>query len=127
MIEERIAMSQKERDWLPVSTDSQDGWLKHGKCPVRTKPPEYTAYQRQRSWCRGPKGRFYEYYGGRGIEFRFETFPEFYKQVGDKPSPDHWLMRLDSDGHFEAGNLHWVRRRKKIKRGKKWNRVTKVS
>jgi hypothetical protein len=25
-------------------------------------------------------------------------------------------MRIDTEGHFEAGNLHWVRRGKKRKR-----------
>jgi hypothetical protein len=87
--------------------------FKHGKCPVRKKFPEYSAYHRQRSLCRNPKTKWYEYYGGRGIEFRFDSFPEFYACVGDKPSADHWLMRIDPDGHFEAENLEWVVRRKK--------------
>jgi hypothetical protein len=102
------------------------GW-KHGKSPVGRKIAVYSAYYRERSLCRNPNIPFFEYYGGRGIEFRFDTFPEFYAVVGDKPGVDYWLMRLDSDGHFEAGNLHWVRRGKKRKRKGKGNRVTKVS
>jgi hypothetical protein len=56
----------------------------------------------------------------RGIEFRFDDFAAFYAAVGDKPSPDHWLVRIDRDGHIEAGNLHWIAikrdRKRKCKR-----------
>jgi len=52
----------------------------------------------------------------KGIKFLFRTFAEFYKEVGDKPSPDHWLQRLDKNGHFERGNLIWIKKRRRKKR-----------
>src|ERR1700675_4191761 len=86
--------------------------LRHGKCPASRKVPVYSAYHRQRSLCRNPNTKSYEYYGGRSIRFLFPDFPSFYAEVGDKPGPDYWLMRRDSDGDFIAGNLEWVQKGK---------------
>jgi hypothetical protein len=88
---------------------------RHGKSPASHKVPVYSAYHRQRSLCRNPNVKFYEYYGGRSIRFCFDSFPEFYAEVGDKPGPDYWLMRRDSDGDFIAGNLEWVQKGKRKK------------
>jgi hypothetical protein len=55
--------------------------------------------------CRNPKARGYKYYGGRGIEVRFASFKEFYAHVGPRPSAQHSLDRIDSDGHYEPGNV----------------------
>lgn len=92
--------------------------FKHGHSRINRRTLVYSAYHRQRSLCRNPRTKFYEYYGGRGIAFLFDSFPQFYAEVGNKPTPDHRLMRIDSDGHFEAGNLLWVpmkrRRRKRV-------------
>jgi hypothetical protein len=87
--------------------------LRHGKCPALHTTPEYSAYIREKGWCRNPNDRHYAYYGGRFIAFNFLSFAEFYAEVGDRPSPDCWLMRKDRDGHFEEGNLEWVPRKRK--------------
>jgi hypothetical protein len=86
--------------------------FRHGMSPSTYKTPEYSAYHREKSLCRNPLIKHFKYYGGRGIEFRFDSFPEFYAVVGNKP-PGCWLMRIDRDGHFESGNLEWVPRNRK--------------
>jgi hypothetical protein len=58
--------------------------------------------------CRNPKTKAYKYYGARGIEVRFANFKEFYQHVGPRPSPKHSLDRIDSDGHYEPGNVRWA-------------------
>jgi hypothetical protein len=45
-------------------------------------------------------------YGGRGIEFRFTSFEEFYMELGDPP-PGMSLGRINNDGHYEPGNVRW--------------------
>jgi hypothetical protein len=82
--------------------------FRHGQSPAKNTNPVYDAYYRQRNWCRNPGGREAKYYHDRGIEFHFASFTAFYLEVGDKPGPDCWLMRIDPSGHFEPGNLHWV-------------------
>lgn len=48
-------------------------------------------------------------YGGRGIEFRFTSFEEFYICLGPRP-PGYTLDRIDNDGHYEKGNVRWATR-----------------
>jgi hypothetical protein len=39
---------------------------------------------------------------------------------GISPGPDYWLVRIDRDGHFEAGNMEWrpIKRHKRKRRSK---------
>jgi hypothetical protein len=93
--------------------------FRHGQSPAKNANPVYDAFYRQRSWCRNSFDRQARYYHDRGIEFRFDTFQDFYREVGNKPGPDCWLVRINRDGHFEPGNLHWIsvkRHRKRRKR-----------
>lgn len=67
-----------------------------------------------RARCRNPNAVGYEHYGGRGIEFRFASIPEFVDYImaalGPKPGPGRtWsLDRIDPNGHYERGNLRWA-------------------
>lgn len=72
------------------------------------KTPEYGIYFRAKQRCNSSTHFRYKYYGGRGIEFRFNTFKEFYKEVGERPTPKHSLDRIDVNGHYEIGNVRWA-------------------
>ena len=72
--------------------------------------PLYNRYNAARYRCQNPKSPAYKNYGGRGIEFRFTSFQEYLNAVGDSPSPDHTIDRIDNDGHYEASNIHWATR-----------------
>jgi hypothetical protein len=63
-----------------------------------------------RQRCTNPNHVSYKNYGGRGIEFRFESFKEFIEEIGLRPSPELTLDRIDNDGHYEAGNVRWATR-----------------
>lgn len=82
--------------------------LKHGRCRIGNKAPEYSAYYFAKRACQTPGSKFHPQYGARGIEFHFSSFPEFLAAVGDRPSPRHRLRRIDLDGHYEQANLKWV-------------------
>lgn len=50
-------------------------------------------------------------YVDRGVRMHpdwVDNFPAFYKEVGDKPSPQHQLDRVDNDRGYAPGNLRWV-------------------
>ena len=84
--------------------------LQHG-CARRTGwTPEYRAYVYAKSRCENPHRWNYPSYGGRGIEFRFASFSEFYAELGEKPQPkrNYSLDRIDNDGHYEVGNVRWT-------------------
>jgi hypothetical protein len=97
------------------------------------KHPEYTAYQTAKYRCTNPAAKSWDNYGGRGIEFRFNSFEEFIDalKTSDNPSgmrPEgadengyslYSLDRIDNDGHYEVkdgvSNIRWATRSQQIR------------
>lgn len=73
-----------------------------------SKTKEYNAFLRARERCVNKGHHTFEYYGGRGIEFRFSDFLEFLAEAGPAPSPQHSIDRIDPEGHYEPGNVRWA-------------------
>ena len=78
----------------------------------------YSRVQAMRARCCNPKNGQYQRYGGRGIEFRFPGvkagtiwimnnlgIPEFETKL-DRGYVQ--LDRIDTNGHYEPGNLRWA-------------------
>jgi hypothetical protein len=80
----------------------------HGQARQHGSTPEYRAYHNAKARCTHPDIPCYKYYGGRGIKFLFTSFAEFYRCLGDKPSPRHDIDRIDVNGNYEIGNVRWV-------------------
>jgi hypothetical protein len=79
--------------------------------------PERQAYHDARYRCNNPTNQRYPVYGGRGIEFRFVSFDQFIDALrtpenpsGLRPSPVHSLDRINTNGHYEQGNVRWATR-----------------
>lgn len=90
-------------------------FTKHGHARAYNPSPEYRSYQAAKSRCTFPSVVGYPMYGGRGIEFRFTSFEEFLSEVGFKPTPEHSLDRIDSNGHYEKGNVRWATRKEQCR------------
>lgn len=82
----------------------QPDTTKHGASGT----PEYLAFVGAKYRCQNPKTKTYAYYGGRGIEFKFESFEQFLLEVGYRPSTKHSLDRKNNDGNYEPGNVRWA-------------------
>lgn len=80
----------------------------HGQSRKGNQSSEYSTYKGAKERCNNPKHKYYAYYGGRGIEFRFKSFASFLSCIGCKPSARHELDRVDNDGHYEPGNVRWA-------------------
>lgn len=72
---------------------------------------EYNSYRAAKYRCSSPNGSDWKYYGGRGIQFRFNSFTEFLNHLGLKFSPDLTLERINVNGHYEKGNVRWATRK----------------
>jgi hypothetical protein len=85
-----------------------------------TDTPEYVAYQNAKRRCTGEKLPCYKDYGGRGIEFRFASFDEWFSELGLRPTPEHSVDRINPNGNYESGNVRWATRGAQIEnqRGK---------
>ncbi len=73
----------------------------------------YARANAMRQRCRNPKDRRYKDYGGRGIEFRFDsvtTCALWIKENLGVPENAEFLHldRKDNNGHYEPGNIRWA-------------------
>jgi len=86
---------------------------KHGRS--QHPSPEYAAYAAAKQRCNNPTHAAYHNYGKRGIEFRFKDFPDFLLAVGERPTSDHSLERIDNEGHYEIDNVEWTTRKQQMR------------
>lgn len=67
----------------------------------------YWVYHDAKRRCNNPKHHSYHNYGGRGIQFKFNSFEEWLDHMGPRPS-GYEMDRIDNNGHYEIGNLRWA-------------------
>ena len=79
------------------------GVTKHGM----TGTPEWSAYKDARHRCVYATNPRWKDYGGRGVQFLFTSFQQFFSEIGRRPSSDHSLDRIDNNGNYEPGNVKW--------------------
>lgn len=80
----------------------------HGTGLIKKYPKEASSYWNARDRCTNTKNQDYSSYGGRGIEFRFKSFKEFFEHIGPRPKGGCQLDRIQTNGHYEVGNVRWV-------------------
>jgi hypothetical protein len=87
----------------------------HGLMKVNGKRrSEYRSWDGMKSRCYVKTSYKYPNWGGRGIgvckRWR-NSFANFFKDMGPKPSPEHSLDRINNDGNYEPGNCRWATKR----------------
>lgn len=80
---------------------------KHGMYGTKV----HLAWRNAKSRCYNPRNVNYINYGGRGITM-YQPWRDdllaFYEEVGDPPSHEHTLDRIDVNKNYEPGNVRWV-------------------
>lgn len=90
---------------------------KHG-CAIREKKhPEYGVWQGMRQRCQNPNNQAWKWYGGRGIKVceRWDSFANFFADMGERPTPKHQLERIENDGNYEPSNCKWATRKEEMR------------
>lgn len=94
-----------------------------------SKMPEHIVWKHMLYRCRNPNHPAYKNYGGRGIEVKFDSFSDFYEEVGPKPAPSadgpYSIHRIYNNGNYEKGNVKWATWKEQSATGNK-RRRTKV-
>lgn len=81
---------------------------------IRIKAPTwlYKRCQSQEQRCNNPCSVEYHNYGGRGIEFRFQSpwhaAEWIAEHLGVPQDKKAQIDRINNSGHYEPGNLRWV-------------------
>jgi hypothetical protein len=90
-----------------------DRWTQHGL----SRSPEYKSWASMIDRCRNPRHRSYADYGGRGILVcpEWDSFERFRANMGERPSKQHSLDRINNDGNYEPGNCRWATRRQQLR------------
>lgn len=98
--------------------------VKHGLGNNANNIPEYRAWHSMKDRCSRENHKQYRHYGGRGIAVcdRWnESYENFLNDMGERPSDDHSLDRIDNNGNYTPDNCRWATKSQQNKNRRKFS------
>lgn len=112
-----IIRGRSLRGGLTRSCGCQLGQYRHGHARDGLRRPSYRVWGSMLARCNNPNFVGFKNYGGRGIKVceRWYDFVNFLADVGERPSSELQLDRIDNDGNYEPGNVRWATRKEQAR------------
>lgn len=68
---------------------------------------EYKCFHAMKARCNNPKDKRYKFYGAKGIKVQWDSFEEFYSDMGSRPNEKSSIDRINNDGNYCRNNCMW--------------------
>lgn len=100
--------SEETRARLASYTGERASNYKHGWSNTIT----WKSWQSMHERCEDARNASFYLYGAMGITVceRWFDFENFLEDMGERPSKDHSIDRIDPKGHYEPSNCRWLTR-----------------
>jgi len=88
------------------------------------KAPEWDIWYAMKQRCHNSKHSGYRNYGGRGIKVCdrwLNSFKDFLKDIGKRPSLKHSIDRVNNDSNYEPGNCRWATRKQQANNKRRYH------
>lgn len=88
------------------------GNRRHGHASGNSISPTYRVWCLVKRRCMNVRAEDYSRYGARGVTLceRWMSFETFLEDMGERPSTDHSIDRIDGSRGYEPGNCRWATR-----------------
>lgn len=99
-----------------MTPEQRQRWMaaryKHGGYAGGKEKPEHYVWRTMLARCNNPNTRNFAYYGGRGIKVckRWLRYENFIADMGDRPSGQHSLERINTNSDYKPSNCRWATR-----------------
>jgi hypothetical protein len=101
---------QRHKKWRDANKEHVKKTSRQAMQRLRERKPLYDTWRGMWERCTNPNAARYKRYGGRGIRVckRWESYENFVKDMGPKPSPQHSVDRKNNNGNYCKSNCRWA-------------------